>query len=600
MAMKQQLIIVNNALRDHRGHYFETSISIAEAARQAGLHPVVATHVDCPADLFPDWLEVYPIFTTDHWMSEPPAPSPDIAGICINPYRRRHVSPDDVTRNGATVYDFVMDRFSSTGSWGTGDPSHSLFARRSAPEWQRRVRWALRKSVWSCERAAYYFLPAALYDAGLACVPRFFRADHRRRFFDRLSGLAARLRRPPAVPRQRNQALVLSRRPTSKGPDAWEETRRLAAGRQLAHEVEYAAIFKRDLERLLAITGFSAEDHVLFGTAHARELVAVQAIAQQLGPDRCPWFHLEYRHPLLQDRDNPEELRQSPAVRQYQFFFSRYRQLGCSPRIRLYTDTAELSDEYRLVTSVPFGVLPIPFRAGLVEPRPPSARSSLAIAYLGDARDEKGFHWLPELVDEIAGRSDLPSRVNFKFQASIGAPQYSPLSVLALHRLTNHPSGAVELLGVEAPLSPEAYHDLLSAADLVVLPYDRKRYQSASSGTLAEAIAAGLPTVVPAESWMSSQHPPGAGETFHDQASFIDAVRRVIVNYESYRRHAQAHREPWLSRHTPAALINELIDGTDSNTPARPAGASGAAQQEKQEIPLSSDTNRSREWSRAA
>lgn len=598
--MKQQLIIVNNALRDLRGHYFETSISLAEAAAQAGLHPVLATHVDCPAHLFPDWLEVYPVFTTDHWMSGPPAAPPDVAGLHIDPYSRRHISADDVRGNGATVLDFVMDRFLPVGPWGTGEPGDALSAKRMAFAGRKSLRWALSKSFWSCERAAYYFLPAFIYDMALASVPRLFRADHRRRFLNRLHGLVARLRRhPPAVARQRNQAVVLSRPAASQHPNFWEETKRLA-GREIVHEVDHAAIFRRDLEYLLSITGFSAEDHVLFGTAHARELIAVQAVARQLDDDRCPCFHLEYRHPLLQDRDDPEELCQSPNVRQHQFFFSRYRQLGASPRIRLYTDTPELADEYSLVTSCAFEVLPIPFRAGLIRPRPPSARFSLTIAYFGDARDEKGFHWLPALVDAVARREDRPTRVNFKFQASIGAPQYSPKSVLALHRLANHPSGAVQLFGVDAPLSPEAYYDLVSAADVVVLPYEQKRYQSASSGTLAEAIAAGLPTVVPAESWMSTQIPRGAGEVFHDQASFIEAVERVIGDYESYRRQAQAHRERWLSRHTPEALVAQLVSIADRNAPSASAEADEADHRHEAQDQSAVGTIRNGDWSLAA
>ena len=79
--MKKNIYIINNGLKDLRGHYFETAVSIAEASRALGLRPVLAAHVTCPSDIIPDGLDFHPVFTTDHWVCQPPLPQPELRDL---------------------------------------------------------------------------------------------------------------------------------------------------------------------------------------------------------------------------------------------------------------------------------------------------------------------------------------------------------------------------------------------------------------------------------------------------------------------------------------------------------------------------------------
>jgi glycosyltransferase involved in cell wall biosynthesis len=527
-ALKRKFIILNNGLRDHRGHYFETSIAIAEAARRAGLHPILGTHVDCRADLLPGWLETYPIFCTDHWMSEPPAEPPDWSGIPLDPY----ACPAEAA------------------------PSLAL-------RLLRRSGWACRKAAWLAERSVYYLLPPLVYDglelATRLGIPRILRPESRARVTGRARQILHRLKHGgaagplvvgPCLPETARSLGHPFERPFTG--QALQALRPL----NLAGELEHALLFKRDLERLLAIAGVGPEDHVLLGTAHARELSAVQLVAKRLA-ERCPTFHLEFRHSLFQTEAVQEELERSPNVRMQRAFFSLYQANGPSERVKFYTDTEELARDYGRLAKLPFGVLPIPFRSELIAtPRMPA--QALRLAYIGEARDEKGFPWLPELIDRLMEDYVRPGRVRFLLQANVSAPQYNPLSAETLGKFRRYPREQVELFGSDAPLSPDEYYALLSRADVVLLPYDRNRYRACSSGTLAEAIAGGRPVVVPASSWMSSQIPLGAGETFHDFESFVEAVKRLVDNYEAYRAKSQTCRAEWVARHAPDRLVATL------------------------------------------
>ena len=247
---------------------------------------------------------------------------------------------------------------------------------------------------------------------------------------------------------------------------------------------------------------------------------------------------------------------------------SLYEEHGPSTRIHFYTDTKELSHDYSQLGSLPFGVLPIPFRSELIDASRPDRSQPLRLAYLGEARDEKGFHWLPDLIDDLMDKYVRTGKARFLLQANVSSPQYNPRSSRMLDKLKQYPREQVELFGLGTPLTPQEYYALVSQADVVLLPYERNRYRACSSGTLAEAIAGGRPAVVPAGSWMSSQIPPGGGETFHDYDSFVEAVGRAIDNYDAYRAEAEAFRSSWIAHHTPDCLISRLIGREQFNAQA--------------------------------
>src|SRR5207249_3906205 len=81
--------------------------------------------------------------------------------------------------------------------------------------------------------------------------------------------------------------------------------------------------------------------------------------------------------------------------------------------VRFHTDTRRLADDYGRVCGAEFAVLPIPVNPRL---RPSNREPSfpLTVTYLGDARAEKGYELLPDLVHDAMSDPDVP-----KFQARI-------------------------------------------------------------------------------------------------------------------------------------------------------------------------------------
>ena len=341
------------------------------------------------------------------------------------------------------------------------------------------------------------------------------------------------------------------------------------AAAKIASDEASIEVFRSDLRRLLTQLKVGAADHVYLPTTHGRELVAVRRLLDELSATDCPTFHLEFRNPLFLGARAPDDAASSgdaepwPLVaHEHQLWFQLYRELGVSDRVLLYTDAEPLSREYERVAQLPLAVLPVPFRSRLLQPQTRDVGTPLRLTYLGEPRDDKGFHWLPALMQQLWGDDACRGRVELHCQASMASPSVNPRSIAARRRLERYPRDWVRWYGQTGPLSAEAYYELLTQADIVLFPYEPARYQTATSGTFAEALAAGKPTVVPAGTWLASQQPAGSGEVFVDRQSFVDCVYKVIAGYDTYRQRAAAFAPQFLAWHTPSRLVEQLIQGS--------------------------------------
>jgi glycosyltransferase involved in cell wall biosynthesis len=260
--------------------------------------------------------------------------------------------------------------------------------------------------------------------------------------------------------------------------------------------------FAADTQRLFRQVPLEAGDCVFITCA---SVVEVAALARYFRRDprssRADW-HLMFRHQLY----NPgEEKPDEDACRAMRNAFHAFRQSFSGHRVYFYTDTADLAQHYNMLRVFDFRPLPVPVsdeyhslrRTDL--PAPP-----LQIAYVGDARDEKGYQHMPRIVEDLWARYVASGQVEFLIQSNFSAPEGTPATVIARAQLEALPRDKVHLL--TEPLDCLGYRDLVLGADLILLPYTNPtHYFAASSGILTEALAAGTPVIVPEGTWLSVQ-----------------------------------------------------------------------------------------------
>jgi hypothetical protein len=297
--------------------------------------------------------------------------------------------------------------------------------------------------------------------------------------------------------------------------------------------------FGDEILELAAAEAMGPGDHVLIHTLSVPEIDALAAAIMRAGNKPLPLFHLVLRR----DPDETDVRHgQKGGITGVFALVRGTPQLAA--QMRFYTDTTELAEEYaRVALGLPVRVLPIPHCLPAPRPTPPSPRRALSIVYLGNARREKGFHLLPDLVDALSTQFLATGRARFIIQSNINTGIGEPGIAEAVRRLAAYPKAQVELLAAQMPV--EAFQALVLSADVILLPYDRALYRRRSSGILVQALAAACPVIVPSRSWLAGQPAIGAALEFDTPADLVSAARRAIEEWPALKRAAKGGAEAW-------------------------------------------------------
>jgi hypothetical protein len=299
-------------------------------------------------------------------------------------------------------------------------------------------------------------------------------------------------------------------------------------------------------------------DVMFFPNANLAQTMGLVHVADRLGP-RLPRLVLLFRR----DSDEHGQLAGLGARIGVALLRQALADLRATPggsRVRLLTDSRELSDDYAEATRHRFLTAPIPVdsRIAQIVRRPPG--ESVTLTYLGDARQEKGYDWLPVLADAL-GRALTSGRVRLVAQSNFNVQGGEPGIAEAREALRRYAHVTV----FEEPLADTSYVACLESSDVALLPYRPQYYASRTSGVLAEAICAGLPAVVPAGTWLSGQlHRHCAGRAFlrADASSFCEAVMACLDDLPALHARAVQCRDPYAQFHNPDRLV-EFVCGVD-------------------------------------
>jgi glycosyltransferase involved in cell wall biosynthesis len=179
------------------------------------------------------------------------------------------------------------------------------------------------------------------------------------------------------------------------------------------------------------------------------------------------------------------------------------------------------------------------------------------VAYLGDARADKGFTLLPALAAALQQRKTLVRLLVHAGGASLG-PQESD----AAEQLERMPD-LVKV--VRGSLRTAEYHKLFSKTSIILLPYDHARYAYGTSGTFAEAMAAGKPAIATADTWMTDESNRLGGAVYGlarpDVPSVLGAIESTVENLKKLQDEAQHAAAAWRAEHTQQRLLECLLTG---------------------------------------
>lgn len=161
------------------------------------------------------------------------------------------------------------------------------------------------------------------------------------------------------------------------------------------------------------------------------------------------------------------------------------------------------------------------------------------LLFAGAARLDKGFAHITELVEDLARtQAELPMWVQ---ASSTHQAKHEPEVLALIARLRQ--SAYAKLTLLENTLSPQDYQAMFSGA-ISIQPYSASDFQDRVSGVTLDALSAGCPVVVTANTWLGrivTKHNAGVATDDLSPAGLRRAVQEVLVDYSAYsRRAAQA------------------------------------------------------------
>lgn len=273
--------------------------------------------------------------------------------------------------------------------------------------------------------------------------------------------------------------------------------------------------FAKNTQDLFSKISISEGDIVFLPTSELVEMFGIAECAKKSPSLNKASWHFLFRRSLYVG--SPENysfayLKQFLLKLGFDNFFK-----SVNLRTFFYTDSAQLTDQYDKMGSVKFHTLPIPHTV----PKQASKKQDdkLVVTYLGDARTEKGYQYLPSLVQDLWLDYVKNDKILFVIQSNYNVQEGEPAAVVARTQLQTFPSEKVKLV-LDSP-GHDKYQELLQNTDVMLLPYDKSNYYAKSSGILAESLALGIPVLVPSGTWLSRQF---ASEVYRYQLSLKERL----------------------------------------------------------------------------
>ncbi|MFN7932045.1 MAG: hypothetical protein U0R19_01885 [Bryobacteraceae bacterium] len=519
--MANKFILIDQSISSIAGHHYEYAVHVLEAAQRAGFEPYLATNRRFPKEQHPPQWRTLPVYAAGFWDSEGVAES--------------------------SLVKWLQGRYRALRFRYRLTYHYSLFG----------LLWAVR------HRFSEFLLKQPLDRTHLASLATLLPAA----VLLKLGRLLLLLLLLPVMLvvflwRSIGRLMLAGGFPQAYLREVYSEIsdtlrfpRELMARRigYMKWWKQYQSLrsFQKDTERLLEELRPGAGDIVFIPTLSAIDMMGLSEALKTRPPG--PSWHLLFRRDIYPGRESEYDqhewrvqgLRQSMAVS---------REKMKAHEVRFYTDTEELTAQYNRLGVGEFRTVPIPHTHAAV-PKPVTL--PLRVIYVGDARREKGYHFIPRLMEDLWADYIANGKLSFHLQSNFNIPNGEPEAVIARQQLEQFAArqpGAVELF--LKPLTSAQYKDFVLSGDLNLLFYDAGNYYARSSGILVESLSAGMPVIVPAGSWLARQFQP-AVNAYHDEV-LERAPRRMTMEMEELE---------WELDDVPVKMVDGELTGVDRAKP---------------------------------
>jgi len=175
----------------------------------------------------------------------------------------------------------------------------------------------------------------------------------------------------------------------------------------------------------------------------------------------------------------------------------------------------------------------------------------------GNLQFEKGYDLVVDFSEMLA-KSDLARKIQLVARAVFHDGTGPAMKRLA-DRLRLHATV------LEGELSDDEYIRQMVEADIILIPYRKRPFQTRTSAVISDAVSLGKPVVATRDTWAGDIVERFAlGVTFEDGngADMVAALREVVARHSHFRDRALAAAPVWRSESSPERLLTVIHDAT--------------------------------------
>lgn len=198
--------------------------------------------------------------------------------------------------------------------------------------------------------------------------------------------------------------------------------------------------------------------------------------------------------------------------------------------------------------------------AAVASRRPREAGSPVVVGFIGAQQPRKGFGLVPEIARRLL-QTSLPLSILVQDSFAGMREPLAALNALA----SNEPRLTVQT----GPVDRQGWQAILDECDLLVAAYDQDFFRVNGSGIVTDALANGIPIVVPAETTLAAllhQHGCGTATFPCSTAEAVSqAVAEAVKRYDAHRDAAERGRTSWAAANGPVSAARGVLSSFPMN-----------------------------------
>jgi glycosyltransferase involved in cell wall biosynthesis len=205
-----------------------------------------------------------------------------------------------------------------------------------------------------------------------------------------------------------------------------------------------------------------------------------------------------------------------------------------------------------------FRALTVPYPRNILLTQDDEVQPFSHLVVAGAARSDKGFDKIVDLVEDFA-RSRVAWPIVVQASAS-HHDKHTPEILGQIDRLEG--AGYAHLTLKKTTLTPADYQALFPGG-ISVQPYSEGVFQDRVSGVTLDALSAGCPVIVTANTWLArtiSQYQAGVATNDLSPAGLQLAIEQVLSDYSGYARRAASAGRELHSQHSARAMMEVIFE----------------------------------------